>query len=136
MKSDQPKQAKKEKQEKEKEKSNNLDIDFEDLLDPKINLDSYKMFILMYLFNAIFVIPIFILRMIFEFISQFRYCIVNCQLLTLIKFIFCYWLDILAACSVLSMYPLAIIHCHKDAPINFQYWAISCLIFLQSYILT
>ena len=96
-----------------------LNIEFEDLLDPKINLESYKMFILMYLFNAIFIIPIFILKMIFEFISQFRYCVVNCELIMLIKFIFCYWLDILVACSVLIMYPLAIIHCHKNAPINF-----------------
>jgi hypothetical protein len=94
------------------------------------------MFLFLYLFNAIFITPIFIVRMLYEFISHFRDCLVNCQLLTLIKMIFCFSLDILVGCSVLMMYPLAVMHCHKEAPINFQYWAISCLIFLQSYILT
>lgn len=46
-----------------------------------------------------------------------------------------YLSDILMAVSVMIMYPLAFIPNPKNAPINFQYWAISCLIFLQSYIL-
>ena len=46
-----------------------------------------------------------------------------------------YIIDILMAVSVLAMYPLAVIPGKKHDPVNFQYWAISCLIFLQSFLL-
>jgi len=46
-----------------------------------------------------------------------------------IKTIMAYIIDVLMAISVLVMYPLAFVKTPKHYPVNYQYWAISSLIF-------
>jgi len=100
---------------------------------------------LWYLFNAIFVLPIFIVKAFVNFILDFFLSVWEGRFLQVLKIllikkgckIFIYYsLDILMALSVLSAYPLAVLPSRTtNNPVDYQIWAISNLIFLQSYIL-
>lgn len=118
----------------EKEK-NKKEILFEDLDNTSVNVYPFVFFCGLYLFNATLLLPISIIIMIYEFILEFFRSIFLCRFKETIKMAVFYPLDILMALSVLIMYPLAIIPTNKHYGVNFQYWAISTLIFLQSYIL-
>jgi hypothetical protein len=111
------------------------DVLFENLENTKFNWKPYAYFSCLYLINATVILIIFILWSVFELIRTIFCTLLKQNFGLYLKKIIAYIVDLLMAISVLVMYPLALMKTPGHYPVNFQYWAISSLIFTQSFIL-
>ncbi|CAD8059793.1 unnamed protein product [Paramecium sonneborni] len=121
-----PDNAAKTRQEKKEILFENLDV-------KSIEWRPYRCFIILYLFNATIALPYFTLKLFYLYVQQIAKSIRFFRLVQGLKAIIFFICDLAMTISILMMYILVVLR-YKQT-INYEDWAISCLIFLQSQIL-
>ncbi|CAD8137603.1 unnamed protein product [Paramecium octaurelia] len=109
------------------------EILFENLDVKSIEWRPYRCFVILYLFNATIALPVFTLKLLYLYLGQIAKSIRFFRVIQALKAIIFFTCDLAMALSILMMYVLVALR-YKQT-INYEDWAISCLIFLQSQIL-
>ncbi|CAD8144798.1 unnamed protein product [Paramecium pentaurelia] len=109
------------------------EILFENLDVKSIEWRPYRCFIILYLFNATIALPVFTIKLLYLYVEQIVKNIRFFRVVQCLKAIIFFICDLAMTLSILMMYIL--VGLRYKQTINYEDWAISCLLFLQSQIL-